>query len=461
MRISRREFLRRSGCGIGSAAALAAGIERFGLINAMAQGSGYKALVCVFLGGGNDGNNMIIPADTAGYSAYSAVRGTSGLAIAQGSLLQVVPKSLGIPFGLHPSLAALHPLFDSGNLAVVCNVGPLVEPITKEAYLSGAPKPYQLFSHSDQIAQWQTSVSTGPSPTGWGGRVADAFGPDTGLPKVTALAGGAFTRGQITSPLSVAAAPAPLNTLLALNGFGTNTAEQTRKKTMEYLRTIDRGSALVRAAQDTTQRAVDLAATLNVDPVLTTVFPNTSLGNQLKQIAKLIKFNQTSTAPLTRQIFFCSLGGFDTHQGQVATQSNLLTQVGQAMKAFYDSTVELGLAPDVTTFTLSDFGRTFQPAGSGGIVGSDHAWGNHHLVMGGSVFGGDFFGVPGKNGTVFPTLQLSGPDDTDTRGRWIPTSSVDQYAATFARWFDVSASDINTIFPRLSHFSPSHLAFLP
>lgn len=461
MRISRREFLRRSGCGIGSAAALAAGIERFGLVNAMAQGSGYKALVCVFLGGGNDGNNMIIPADTAGYSAYSAVRGTSGLAIAQGSLLQVVPKSIGIPFGLHPSLAALHPLFDSGNLAVVCNVGPLVEPITKETYLSGAPKPYQLFSHSDQIAQWQTSVSTGPSPTGWGGRVADTFGPDTGLPKVTALAGGAFTRGQITSPLSVAPAPTPLNQLLALNGFGTNTAEQTRKKAMEYLRTIDRDSALVRAAQDTTQKAVDLAASLNVDPVLATVFPNTSLGNQLKQIAKLIKFNQASTAPLTRQIFFCSLGGFDTHQGQVATQSNLLTQVAQAMKAFYDSTVELGLAPDVTTFTLSDFGRTFQPAGSGGIVGSDHAWGNHHLVMGGSVFGGDFYGVPGKNGTVFPTLQLSGPDDTDTRGRWIPTSSVDQYAATFARWFDVGASDINTIFPQLSHFSPSHLAFLP
>ena len=197
MRISRREFLRRSGCGIGSAAALAAGIERFGLINAMAQGSGYKALVCVFLAGGNDGNNMIIPAYTEGYSAYSAVRGTSGLAIAQGSLLPIVPRSLGLTFGLHPSLAALHPLFDSGNLAVVCNVGPLVEPITKEAYLSGAPKPYQLFSHSDQIAQWQSSVSTGPSATGWGGRVADTFGPDTGLPKVTALAGGAFTRDRL------------------------------------------------------------------------------------------------------------------------------------------------------------------------------------------------------------------------------------------------------------------------
>jgi uncharacterized protein (DUF1501 family) len=175
----------------------------------------------------------------------------------------------------------------------------------------------------------------------------------------------------------------------------------------------------------------------------------------------LIRFNQTTSAPLSRQIFFCSLGGFDTHQNQVTTQNNLLIQVGNAMKAFYDSTIEMNVAQDVTTFTLSDFGRTFQPAGTGAIVGSDHAWGNHHLVMGGSVFGGDFYGVPGKNGSPFPTLQLSGPDDTDTRGRWIPTSSVDQYAATLARWFDVNASDINTIFPQLSHFSPSHLAFLP
>lgn len=461
MRLTRREFLRRSGCGIGSAMALAAGIERFGLVNALAEGSGYKALVCVFLGGGNDGNNMVVPTDTAGYTAYSSVRASAGLAIAQGSLLEVVPKSLGMPFGLHPSLAAIHPLFAAGYLAVVCNVGPLLAPITREDYLAGAPRPYQLFSHADQIAQWQTSVSTGPSPTGWGGRVADSFGPDAGMPKVFALAGGAFTRGAITSPLSVAPAPTPLNQLLSLNGFGTNAAEVLRKKTMDNLRTIDRESALVRSAQDTMSKAVSLAASLNVDPVLATVFPNTTLGNQLKQIAKLISFNQTSSAPLSRQIFFCSLGGFDTHQGQVNTQSTLLTQVAQAMKAFYDATVEMNLAGDVTTFTLSDFGRTFQPAGSGGIVGSDHAWGNHHFVMGGAVFGGDFYGVPGKNGTVFPTLKLTGPDDTDTRGRWIPTASVDQYAATFARWFDVDPSNINTIFPQLNRFTSSHLGFLP
>ena len=462
MRITRREFLRRSGCGIGTAAALAAAVERFSLFSARADAAGYKALVCVFLGGGNDGNNMVIPADTTGYGAYSSIRGSSGLAIAQSSLLPITPKTLGVPFGLHPSLAAVHPLFDSGNLAVVCNVGPLVDPLTRETYLSGGPKPFQLFSHSDQIAQWQTSISTGPSGTGWGGRIADTFGITPGLPVVTALAGGTFTRGQITSPLTVASAPTPLNQLLALSGFGTNSAELVRRRTFDSLRTIDRESPLVRSAQDVMEKAVSLAADLNVDPVLTTVFPNTSLGNQLKQIAKLIRFNQTSAEPLNRQIFFCSLGGFDTHQNQVNTQTTLLTQVAQAMKAFYDATVEIGTAPDVTTFTLSDFGRTFQPSGSGAaIVGSDHAWGNHHLVMGGSVFGGDFYGVPGKNGTVFPTLQLTGPDDTDNRGRWIPTASVDQYGATFARWFDIDPVQINTIFPQLGHFSPSHLGFLP
>jgi len=466
MRITRREFLRRSGCGIGSAAALAAAVERFSLFSASAQAPNYKALVCVFLGGGNDGNNMVIPADTTGYNAYSGVRSSSGLAIAQSTLLPITPRTIGMPFGLHPSLAAIHPLFDSGNLAVVCNVGPLVEPLTQETYISGGQRPYQLFSHSDQIAQWQSSVSTGQAATGWGGRIADSFGILSGLPMVTALAGGTFTRGVITSPLSVAAAPTALNNLLTLNGF-TTAADLPRRQAMDLLRTVDRESPLVRAHQDVMGKALELGQSLNVDPVINTAFPvpATSLGNQLKQIAKLIRFNQIySPAPLSRQIFFCSLGGFDTHQNQVATQSNLLLQVSQAMKAFYDATVEMGLESNVTTFTLSDFGRTFQPAGQGGgvgSVGSDHAWGNHHLVMGGSVFGGDFYGVPGRNGTVYPTLQLSGPDDTDTRGRWIPTSSVDQYAATFARWFDVDPGQINAIFPQLGRFRDSHLGFLP
>jgi uncharacterized protein (DUF1501 family) len=230
---------------------------------------------------------------------------------------------------------------------------------------------------------------------------------------------------------------------------------------MNNIRSIDLSSSLVAGASNIMQQAVDLGKAFNVNPTLNTGFPNTSLGNQLQQVAKLIKFNSTASATLSRQIFFCSLGGFDTHQNQVATQTTLLTQVGQAMKAFYDATVELQVDSKVVTFTLSDFSRTFQPSGSAGnTVGTDHAWGNHHLVMGGSVFGGDFYGVPGLNGTVFPTLQLSGPDDTDTRGRWIPTTSVDQYAATLASWFGVPATNINSIFPELKNFSIQRLAFL-
>jgi uncharacterized protein (DUF1501 family) len=460
MTLSRRDFLRRSGCGALSVAAIASGVDRLGMMQAFAQGSGYKALVCIFLAGGNDGNNLVVPLDAVGYGAYAAARNASGLAIAQTSLLPITPASIGTSFGFHPGLVDIHPLFSDGKLAVVSNVGPLIQPLTKQDYLSGAPRPYQLFSHSDQIAQWQTSISTGVSPTGWGGRVADVFGAST-YPLITALAGGVFTRGQITSPLTVAPAPTALNQLLVFNGFGTAADEQARLNAINVLRTIDRDAPLVAAASNITQQAVDLSKAFNVDPVLSTVFPNTTLGNQLKQVAKLMKFNTSSgTAAVARQIFFCSLGGFDTHQGQVNTQASLLTQVGAAMKAFYDATVELQISSQVVTFTLSDFGRTLQPGGSGSTVGSDHAWGNHHLVLGGSVLGGDFYGVAGSNGTVFPTLQTSGPDDTDTRGRWIPTASVDQYGATLARWFGVDETNINNVFPQLKNFSIRDLRFL-
>src|SRR5688572_13562047 len=244
---SRRDFLRRSGCGVLSAAAMAAGLDRLGLVNAFAQGVDYKALVCIFLGGGNDGNNMIIPLD--GYPAYSAARSSAGLAISEGSLLPISVPSVGATFGLHPNLAGISPLWSQGRLAAVCNVGPLVQPLTKESYLGGAPRPYQLFSHSDQISQWQTSISTGPSPTGWGGRLADTLGvPPSGFPTITSMAGGIFTRGQVTSPLTVSSSNTlALNQLLVLNGFGTAADEQARLNAMAQLRTIDRESALVTA----------------------------------------------------------------------------------------------------------------------------------------------------------------------------------------------------------------------
>ena len=466
MNITRREFLLQTGSCVGyalGAAAFVAGVQRFSLINAFAQGLDYRALVCVFLAGGNDGNNLVVPTDPTGYNAYSTVRNASGLAIARDMLLPITLSGGAGEFGLHPSLTALQALWNEGKMSIACNVGPLVQPIDRQQYQSGAPRPYQLFSHSDQIAQWQTAIADRVGQTGWGGRTADRFESHTsGFPMITTVSGGIFTRGQTTTPLSVAPAPTALNQLLALNGFGTAADELARKSAMDTLRTLDNDQALVAGANRTTQQALDIGRILSSDVSLATVFPNTTLGNQLLQVAKMIKFNAMSPQlGLNRQIFFCQLGGFDTHQGQVGTQSTLLTQVSQAIAAFYSATVELGLGQQVTTFTLSDFGRTLQPAGSGqNVVGSDHAWGNHHFVVGGAVRGGDFYGVPGPNGSVFPELQLGGPSDTDNRGRWIPTVSVEQYAATLASWYGVAPSDLPIVFPNIGRFSTANLGFM-
>ena len=467
MQITRREFLLQTGhaC-LGyalGAAAFAAGVDRFGLINAFAQGTDYRALVCVFLAGGNDGNNLVVPTTTTEYDAYAAVRAASGLAIARDSLLPITPAGIGSAFGLHPSLADFQTLWNNRRLAVVCNVGPLVQPLSREDYQGSAPRPYQLFSHSDQIAQWQSAIADRVGQTGWGGRTAEQFDVHpSGFPTITALSGGLFTRGQTSSALTIAPAPTALNQVLVLNGFGTTADEVARRTSMELLRTLDTDHPLVGSASQTVSQALAIGKTLSADVTLATVFPNTTLGNQLKQVAKVIKFNAGSPAlGLNRQIFFCQLGGFDTHQNQVNTQANLLTQVSQAVKAFYDATLELGVEQQVTTFTLSDFGRTLQPAGSGaGVVGSDHAWGNHHFVIGGAVDGADFYGMPGPNGTVFPVLQLGGPSDTDNRGRWIPTSSVEQYAATLATWFGVRAADLPLVFPNIGRFPTANLGFM-
>ena len=466
MQVTRREFLLQTGqaC-LGyalGAAAFTAGVDRFGLINAFAQGTDYRALVCVFLAGGNDGNNTIVPTTTTEYAQYASARSASGLALASDTLLPIAPPSGGGTFGLHPALSGLHELWNSQRLAIVSNVGPLVFPLTREQYRAGVTRPYQLFSHSDQIAQWQSAIADRVSPTGWGGRTADTFAPhSTGFPMVTAISGGLFTRGATTSPLSISPAPTALNQLLVLNGFGSTADEVARRNSMSFLRSLDTNHALIAATSATTQQALDIGQLLNANPTLTTTFPNTVLGNQLLQVAKVIKFNTTTPAlNLNRQIFFVQLGGFDTHQNQVNTQNALLTQLSAAVRAFYDATVELGVAQQVTTFTLSDFGRTFDPAGSGAVVGSDHAWGNHHFVVGGAVRGGDFYGEIGPGGTVFPVLQLGGPSDTDSRGRWIPTASVEQYAATLASWYGVAAADLPLVFPNIGRFVSTNLGFM-
>lgn len=475
---SRRDFLRKTGCAL-SMAALASQIEQFGLINALAQkgasGDGdtsYKALVCIFLNGGNDGNNTVVPnhadATISNYAVYSAIRAPQGLAIPQASLLPItVPRMGGLQYGLHPSMVGLQTLFTQAQpkLAIVTNVGSLVMPLTRTTYQNNSvAKPYQLFSHSDQVNQQQSSVSSTEVYSGWGGRTADhtmSLNPGALIPMITSIAGAQlFTNGQTTSPLAISAAPTQLNQVLALSGYDATAPSVARRTALDQLRTVDLSSTVVKAASDVTELAIDASVALNqTDPVLTTVFPNTGIGNQLKQIAKLLAVR--SSLVISRQIFFCSIGGFDTHTTQVNNQANLLTQLSAAMKAFYDETVAQGIADSVTTFTQSDFCRTLLPTGvAAGDVGSDHAWGNHLMVMGGSVIGGDFYGVNGTNGTPFPTLQLSGPDDTDTRGRWIPKTAIDQYAATLATWFGLGAADLPAVFPLLTNFNPNNLLFM-
>ena len=452
MNISRRNTLKAL-----SAGALASGLGGFTLPFAHAQSvpSDYKALVCIFLFGGNDGNNVIIPADAAGYAAYSAVRGTSSnINIAQSELLTIKPSNTSSTYGFHPALSAIHPLFDMGKLAAVTNMGPLLAPITKAQYLAGMSRPYQLFSHADQQAQWQSLVSDQPSRTGWGGRLADAMTASNGsntFPVLTSVAGSAlYTTGNSQSPLAI-----PSSGTFGLTGLtATDAMTQARATALSSLLQQGKDHLLVKAAAEQTEQAIALSAKVN--PIISStsssvasLFATTgnSLSQQLLQVAKLIEAR--ASIGLSRQIFFVSLGGFDTHTNQINVQQTLLAQVGSAMKSFYDATVALGVANNVTSFTLSDFARTFKSAGTG----SDHAWGNHQLVMGGAVKGGTMYGT-------FPNLQLGGSDDVTGEGRWLPTTSVDQYASTLATWFGVPAAKLVSVAPNIGAFANKNLGFV-
>ncbi|HEV8203930.1 MAG TPA: DUF1501 domain-containing protein [Pyrinomonadaceae bacterium] len=470
MAITRRDFLRTSACAVGSMA-LASSIETFSVVHALTPDAAtdYKALVCVFLNGGNDGNNMFVSLDQydgpAGSltTGYSNVRAAAGLAIAQASLLPVSPVSGG-SYGFHPNMPEMQTLFNQGKLAVLCNNGPLVEPLTRTTYQNGTgKKPLQLFSHSDQVGLFQTAIANSVSQTGWGGRLADktqGLNGSATFPSNVSIAGiNLLLSGVDTRQLAVADSNTSLANVLLLNAAPT-TAEQTpRLASFNELRTLDNNFKLVKAASDTRSSSMQTDDALSsVNPTLTTVFPNTTLGRQLKQVALLIKAcSDVNGINMKRQIFFTQLGGFDTHSAEIGGQGGLLTQVSQAINAFYAATVELGVQDKVTTFTMSDFGRTLQPAGTGvNAVGTDHAWGNHHLIVGGSVLGHTLYGA-------YPTLALGGPDDSDgsgPRGRWIPTTSVEQYAATLATWYGLSSADLSAVFPLISRFATPNLGFL-
>jgi uncharacterized protein (DUF1501 family) len=449
MAFSRRDFLKRTCC-TAAAGFAAASFNRFGLVNALAQSAqDYKALVCVFLFGGNDSNNMVVPFSSSGYASYQQTR--SILALAQNSLLPIAPPSAG-SFGFHPKFTEMQSLFNQKHLAVLANVGTLVRPTTRAQFQQRQVNlPENLFSHEDQQAQMQTATLDSNGQTGWAGRTADKIQSIYGgsFPVIISLAGtNVFCEGLTARAIESSGDPTKL-----LSGFGTSAESQGRLSALQSLLTFDTGVSLIQAASSTTTNALQdsntLANALASAPALATVFPgNNDLARQLKQVAQIISVR--SALGLQRQIFFVSIGGFDTHSDQLNAQNSLYTQLSQAMNAFYQATVEIGAATDVTAFTLSDFNRTYAPDSTSG---TDHAWGSHHLIMGGAVHGGDFYGT-------FPTLALGGPDDATDEGRWIPTTSLDQYAGTLANWFGVPAADLPTIFTNLPNFSNQLLTFV-
>ena len=465
---SRRDFLRTGACAL-SSIALASSMDTFGVVHALTPQAApdYRALVCVFLNGGNDGNNMFVSLDQ--YAQYSAARAAAQLAIPQASFLPVSPTSGG-SYGFHPNMPEMQNLFNQGKAAVLCNNGPLVEPLTRTTYQNGSgKKPLQLFSHSDQVGLSSTAIANSVSQTGWGGRLADktlGLNGAATFPSNISIAGvNIYLTGVDTRQLAVADSGTSLANVLVLNSppGGSASDISSRLASFNELRSFDNNFKLIKAASDTRSSSIQTDAALsNVNPVLTTPFPNpsTSLSRQLLQVARLIKASTDPTAGINmkRQIFFCQIGGFDTHSNQLGGQGSLLQQMSQAISAFYSATVELGLQDKVTLFTMSDFSRTLQPSGDGAAqVGSDHAWGNNQLIVGGSVMGHTLYGA-------YPNLTPGGPDDTDggssPRGRWIPTTSIEQYAATLATWYGLSSADLAAVFPLLSHFPTSNLGFL-
>jgi uncharacterized protein (DUF1501 family) len=445
MRANRRSFIRYASL---AAAGNALGLRPFGALNALAQSSpGYKALVCVFLFGGNDANNTLIPFDTTGYANYASIRGD--LALAQSTLLPLTPAP---NFALNPNLPDIQTLFNNKNAAFVANVGTLVQPLTRAEYMAGQTAPTNLFSHPDQQLEWQNAAQSAATPTGWAGRMADSlagsYNQGASIPMITSVAGDTlFCNGNATSPVSIS--PGNIGAASCSEG-----AECTaRQETAQALLTLDSGLSLVQADDSITVNAYAYAKTLadavqSITP-LQTVFPaNNSFAAQLQQIAQIIQVR--AALGVQRQIFFASLGNFDTHADQLTLQSTLLAQLSPALAAFYDATVELNVAADVTTFTMSDFSRTFQPNSN---HGSDHAWGSHHIVMGGAVSGGQIYGI-------YPTLALAGPDDSGSNGRWVPSTASCQYAATLAEWFGVPSASLPTVFPTIDNFSTSNLGFV-
>jgi uncharacterized protein (DUF1501 family) len=449
MKIERRDFLRVAGT---SAAALLLARPR-SAVGQMVGGSGpfndYRALVCLFLFGGNDSFNMLVPSSTNEYNAYSTSR--QNLAIAQATLLPITPLvSDGAQYGVHPSMPGLQALFEQGSAAFVANVGPLLVPTTKAQYQArSVPLPPQLFSHNDQQDQWHGLRGRALLDTGWAGRMADLIRVNVAnqqLATNVSLNGNTlFMSGDDTVAYSMGAAGP-----LAFSGFGAAGLQLEQRRAFERIIGATYGSVYARGFAEVQQRAVQAAdlitGAIAQAPALTTTFPASPLGQQLQTVARMIAVRDRLA--MQRQVFFVATGGFDSHDDQNLNQPGLLANVGACLAAFYAATVELGVAQSVTTFTQSDFGRTLTSNGDG----TDHAWGGVQVVVGQSVRGRRIFGR-------YPSLALNGPDDVGG-GRMIPAVSADQYAATLARWFGIVDAELSSVAPHIDNFASRDLGFM-
>ena len=474
---SRRAFLRRSGqlALTGTALPFALNLAAIGETAAF-DATDYKALVCVFLYGGNDYANTVVTYDDLSYNLYNTIRGggsgqtAGGIALAKAALTPTLLNPItalpgGRQYALHPSMTALAGLFNAGKAAVQLNVGPLVVPLTKTQYNSADrttyPLPPKLFSHNDQQSIWQSSSPEG-STVGWGGNLGDLSlsGNTTATFTCINVTGNAvFLSGDSALSYQVSTGGAVAIRGVKSNVFGSSAVRAAMTSLIQQPRT----HTLENEYNKVTARAIGAEAQVTAGlsgVALATTFPAGSLGDQLKMVARLI--GARSSLGAKRQVFMVSIGGFDLHDNLIAQHPALLGSVSDAMAAFYNATVELGLASQVTAFTASDFGRTLQSNGDG----SDHGWGSHHFVVGGAVKGKAFYGTA-------PAVSLgstAAPEDQGHvgQGRLLPTTSVDQYAATMAQWFGVTDAELAGILPNLSHFGaaagradyPTNLGFM-
>jgi uncharacterized protein (DUF1501 family) len=464
---NRRKFLRAAAAG---GVAYAFG-RTPGTVYAQATGTGgfadYKAMVCLFLFGGNDSWNMLVPTSTAEYNAYSAARGggtASSLAIPQASLLPInpaTPDPIGATYGFHPSMGGVRDLFEAGKAAVVANVGPLIRPTTKTQYQqatqTGHELPPQLFSHNDQQDQWHSLRGKAILKSGWGGRVADVLNAQTGSQQLSlnvSLAGQTFFQaGDVARPYVMGATGAT-----TFQGFATTGTGLARRNAFQAVvnasRTSTANSLYERSFATVQQRAVQFADTVNSALTGSRAFvalPDSGvtlspLQQQLRTVAKLI--SARTTLGMSRQIFFVSTGGFDSHDDQNEDQPGLLGNVSTSIRSFYDALTEIGIENNVTLFTHSDFGRTLTSNGDG----SDHAWGGLQLVVGGAVRGRRIYGQ-------YPVLSIGSALDVGG-GRIIPTTSADQYAATLASWFGVADAELVKVAPSINNFAQRNLGFM-